>query len=69
MYTDGSGESSVDVTPVCGGVAILPVSRSLGGLLGFERNGEGKRSLEMISTTQRNGRVPESSLNRLLILI
>ena len=46
VYTKKACESSVGVTPTCGGVeigvvVILPVPRSLEGWLGFERNGRG----------------------------
>ena len=46
VYTSEAGESSVGVTPACGGVevggvATLPAPRSMGGWLGFERNGRG----------------------------
>ena len=46
VYTNKTGESSVRVTPACGGVevdgaATLPAPRSFEGWLGFERNGRG----------------------------
>jgi len=46
VYTNKAGESSVGVTPTCGGVevggvATLPAPCSLEGWLGFERNGRG----------------------------
>jgi len=46
VYTNETGESSIEATPACGGVkvdetAILPVPHSSEGRLGFERNRRG----------------------------
>ena len=51
VYTNESGESSVEVMPTCGrvevgGVASLLVPRSLEGWLGFERDGPGVAVLD-----------------------
>ena len=77
-WTNETGELDVEVTPAYGGVevhgaAVLPAPHSLEAWPGFERNGRGAgfqmRGSEKISTSQRNGRGPDSSLKRLSIFI
>ena len=77
-WTNETGELDVEITPAYGGVeireaAVLPAPHGLEGWPGFERNGRGAgfqmRGLETISTSQRNGRGPDSFLKRLSIFV
>ena len=78
MWTNRTGEPSVEVTQACGragvgGVAVLPAPSNLGGWSSFERKGQGAgfqmRGLETKSLPRRNGRGPDSSLKRQQIFV